>query len=70
MLWWIGQSLRWSPRVAVLTNLLANHIDWHGTFAHYAQSKSMIRAFAPADARFISAFEGSADAQRAQAMGA
>ncbi|MEI7876448.1 MAG: UDP-N-acetylmuramoyl-L-alanine--D-glutamate ligase [Planctomycetota bacterium] len=70
MLWWIGQSLRWSPRVAVLTNLLANHIDWHGTFDHYAQSKSMIRAFAPADARFISAFEGSADAQRAEAMGA
>lgn len=70
MLWWIGETLRWSPRVAVLTNLLANHIDWHGDFAHYARSKSVIRAFAPRDARFVSSFAGTVDAARAVAMGA
>jgi len=70
MLWWLGETLRWSPRVAVLTNLLPNHIDWHGAFAHYGRSKAMIRAFAPADARFVTAFDGSADAAQAVASGA
>ena len=70
MLWWLGETLRWSPRVAVLTNLLANHIDWHGTFAHYARSKSTIRAFAPRDARFVTGFAGSAAAAQAIAAGA
>jgi len=70
MLWWLGETLHWSPRVAVLTNLLQNHIDWHGDFAHYARSKSMIRAFAPAGARFVSAFAGTAAAERARAAGA
>jgi len=70
MLWWLGETLRWSPRVAVLTNLLPNHIDWHGDFAHYARSKSMIRAFAPAGARFVTAFAGTAAAEQACAAGA
>ena len=70
MLWWLGQTLRWSPRVAVLTNLLPNHIDWHGDFAHYARSKSMIRAFAPAGARFVTAFAGTTAAEQACAAGA
>ena len=70
MLWWLGETLRWSPRVAVLTNLLPNHIDWHGDFAHYARSKSMIRAFAPADARFVTAFAGTAAAEQARTAGA
>ncbi|MHC5115409.1 MAG: Mur ligase family protein [Planctomycetota bacterium] len=32
----------WSPHVAVLTNLAPNHLDWHGTFEHYAASKQQI----------------------------
>lgn len=70
MLWWIGETIAWSPRVAVFTNLLANHIDWHGSFDHYARSKSLIRAFAPADARFVTGFEGTEAAARAVALGA
>lgn len=70
MLWWLGETLRWSPRVAVLTNLLPNHIDWHGDFAHYACSKSIIRAFAPAGARFVTAFAATVAAEEACAAGA
>ena len=70
MLWWIGETIRWSPRVAVFTNLLENHIDWHGDFAHYARSKAMLRAFAPHDACFVSAFAGSPAAARAVTLGA
>lgn len=73
MLHWLGEDLRWSPRVAVLTNLLANHIDWHGSFAHYARCKSMIRAFAskcaPEGARFVTRFDGTDAAARAVELG-
>lgn len=31
--------VRWSPHVAVITSLAANHLDWHGTFAAYAAAK-------------------------------
>ncbi|MFM1868468.1 MAG: UDP-N-acetylmuramoylalanine--D-glutamate ligase [Planctomycetota bacterium] len=70
MLWWLGETRQWSPRVAVFTNLLENHIDWHGSFAHYAHAKSRLRAFAPSDARFITAFAGTAAAARAIELGA
>jgi UDP-N-acetylmuramoylalanine--D-glutamate ligase len=70
MLWWLGETLRWSPRVAVFTNLLANHLDWHGDFPSYSQAKAMLRAFAPRGAWFVSAFAGSAAAARAVALGA
>lgn len=69
MLWWIGETLRWSPPVAVFTNLLANHLDWHGEFAHYAASKSVIRRFAPAGARFVTAFDGTPEAHAALSLG-
>jgi UDP-N-acetylmuramoylalanine--D-glutamate ligase len=69
MLHWLSEWPRWSPRVAVLTNLLANHIDWHQSFAHYARSKAAIRAFAPAGARFVTRFDGSAAAARAVELG-
>lgn len=32
----------WSPRVAVATNISANHLDWHGEFAHYESSKRQL----------------------------
>ena len=70
MLWWLGETRQWSPRVAVFTNLLENHIDWHGSFAHYAHAKSRLRAFAPSDARFVTAFAGTAAAARAVELGA
>lgn len=31
--------IRWSPRVAVITNISPNHLDWHGTFAAYVADK-------------------------------
>jgi UDP-N-acetylmuramoylalanine--D-glutamate ligase len=39
MLHWISLHLKWSPRVAVVTNLRENHLDWHGTLDHYTESK-------------------------------
>ena len=31
--------VRWSPHVAVITNITPNHLDWHGDFAAYAAAK-------------------------------
>lgn len=41
MLYWLEQTLspKWSPHVAVITNVSPNHIDWHGEFDHYSASK-------------------------------
>jgi UDP-N-acetylmuramoylalanine--D-glutamate ligase len=45
MLYWLGEGAGsegqpgWSPHVAAMTNLQANHLDWHGTFEHYAECK-------------------------------
>jgi UDP-N-acetylmuramoylalanine--D-glutamate ligase len=36
MLHWVED---WSPGVAVVTNISPNHLDWHGSFEHYQQSK-------------------------------
>jgi UDP-N-acetylmuramoylalanine--D-glutamate ligase len=55
MLWWLSpQSMAaetsrlfadgWSPRIAALTNLAVNHIDWHGDFRNYSECKRQIRA--------------------------
>lgn len=62
MLWWLGECSQWSPAIAGLTNLLPNHLDWHGSFEHYAHSKSMLRAFQCAERgdRFVTHFEGEA----------
>ena len=70
MLWWLGETIRWSPRVAVFTNLLENHLDWHGDFPAYSDAKAMLRAFAPRDAWFVTAFAGSSAAARAATLGA
>ncbi len=32
-------AIRWSPTIAVITNVTPNHLDWHGGFADYLASK-------------------------------
>lgn len=36
---------RWSPHIAVITNLSPNHLDWHGSMASYALAKRAILDF-------------------------
>jgi len=33
---------RWSPHIAVITNISPNHLDWHGTSAEYVADKRVI----------------------------
>ena len=78
MLWWLHEGAAWaglpawSPRVAVLTNLAPNHVDWHGSLGHYLRSKGGIRAAqVPGDA-FVSLFgheQGDAAARMAAEAG-
>lgn len=42
------KSSGFRPHVAVLTNLTPNHLDWHGSFRHYADTKlSLFRHLTP-----------------------
>ena len=68
-LWWLSKasgSAGWSPKIGVLTNIAPNHVDWHGSVAHYIESKAQIRREQTRDDIFISSFgvEGKADAIR------
>ncbi len=52
MLHWLeeGLSPRWSPKVAVVTNIAPNHLDWHGAMDHYVACKQhLIRHQATGD---------------------
>ena len=45
-LWWLNEAPPgppWQPAIGALTNLLPNHIDWHGSVSHYMRSKRGIR---------------------------
>ncbi|MBX3385083.1 MAG: UDP-N-acetylmuramoyl-L-alanine--D-glutamate ligase [Phycisphaeraceae bacterium] len=45
---------KWSPAVAVATNLAPNHADWHGTLDHYAASKrALLLAQLPGDTAIL-----------------
>jgi UDP-N-acetylmuramoylalanine--D-glutamate ligase len=47
---WLGQGPPWSPRVAVITNITPNHLDWHGDMEHYRACKlTMARRDGPRD---------------------
>jgi len=37
--------VRWSPHIAVITNIRPNHLDWHGGFAAYLAAKLNIVRF-------------------------
>jgi UDP-N-acetylmuramoylalanine--D-glutamate ligase len=37
--------VRWSPHVAVITNISPNHLDWHGTYEAYVAAKLAIVQF-------------------------
>lgn len=37
--------VRWSPHIAVITNVTPNHLDWHGSFAAYLAAKLNIVRF-------------------------
>ncbi|HLP86078.1 MAG TPA: UDP-N-acetylmuramoyl-L-alanine--D-glutamate ligase [Phycisphaerales bacterium] len=39
---WIETTTPFSPRVAVVTAFVENHLDWHGDLAHYRESKRHI----------------------------
>lgn len=45
-LWWLNDAPpgpAWQPAIGALTNLLPNHLDWHGSVSHYMRSKRGIR---------------------------
>ena len=53
MLHWLDRA-RWSPHIAVVTNIAPNHLDWHLDAAHYEQSKQVIlRHQRPGDAAVL-----------------
>jgi UDP-N-acetylmuramoylalanine--D-glutamate ligase len=49
MLHYLG-AMKWSPKVAVVTLLAADHLDWHGDFDAYADAKrNLLRRQKPSD---------------------
>lgn len=42
-------SLRWSPHLAVVTMVAADHLDWHGSQEAYAEAKANIVRYQGAD---------------------
>ncbi|MEP0841296.1 MAG: UDP-N-acetylmuramoyl-L-alanine--D-glutamate ligase [Phycisphaerae bacterium] len=63
-------ALRWSPRLAVITNLAPNHLDRHGTLEAYADAKMNIVRFQPADGRVFVHARDEELAERVRAAGA
>ncbi len=45
----LADTLAFAPEIAVLLNLGSDHLDWHGTLDHYAQSKLLAFARQTAD---------------------
>ena len=58
-LWWLSTasgSPGWSPTIGALTNIAPNHIDWHTSLTHYADSKAQLRRSQSKEDRFLSFF--------------
>lgn len=57
MLYWLGEAspgCTFSPHVGVVTNVSPNHIDWHGSFEHYAAAKRrLVSHMQPGDAAIL-----------------
>jgi len=63
-------ALRWSPRIAVATNLSPNHIDRHGSMAAYVEAKrNIVRFQSPGDAVVLNAADAMLRAWEADARG-
>ncbi len=43
--WNVKPNERKSPHIAVLTNMMRDHLNWHGTMQHYIKAKSVIFAY-------------------------
>jgi UDP-N-acetylmuramoylalanine--D-glutamate ligase len=41
MLHWLD-LMRWSPHIAVVTNIAPNHLDWHGAYEDYERCKQVL----------------------------
>ena len=52
MLHGLGED-RWSPHIAVITNISPNHLDWHGTYESYVSDKRVILAFQEEGDRYV-----------------
>ena len=52
---------RWSPHIAVLTNISPNHLDWHGSMDAYTDAKRVLAAFQEADDLQIAGSESARD---------
>lgn len=52
-LYWLGQDAGWSPRIAGITNIAPNHLDWHGDEEHYRACKEAIAKFQSSGERLI-----------------
>lgn len=50
---WLAIEGGWSPHIAGLTNVHPNHLDWHGSFAHYQECKMHLHRFQTPDDVFI-----------------
>ncbi len=62
--------LRWSPRMAVITNIQPNHLDRHGTFESYVDAKmNIVRHQSPQDMVFVHG-EDEALAEQVKRVGA
>lgn len=42
-------AMRWSPHVALITMIAADHVEWHGSIDAYVQAKKNIMRFQKAD---------------------
>ncbi|MEM1107912.1 MAG: UDP-N-acetylmuramoyl-L-alanine--D-glutamate ligase [Planctomycetota bacterium] len=50
---------KWSPHIAVITNISPNHLDWHGSMESYVAAKQAVLDFQ--DSRFDAALTGQTD---------